>query len=105
MNGVLHSPNAPPHYVLASLISTFENPKPSSAELKHLRHKGQILEAAVFVQCCKDFLLASDLSPLSGFQVESTTSGRIPLPFTLCLCLPRLVRALDNLPCQFPELD
>src|SRR5258706_4621898 len=90
MNGILH----PAAFVVVNrvtrLVSTFVDTKTLSAEREHLRHKGEVFQAAVFVERGQDFFTAADLHPIPGLQIQIPSRIQIVLPMGLHLSVTRL---------------
>ncbi len=89
MNGILH----PAAFVVVNrvtrLVGAFVNTKTLSAELEHLRHEGEIFQAAVFVERGQDLFTAADLHPIPGLQIQ----------------IPRRIRIVFHAGCISPSLD
>jgi hypothetical protein len=50
-------------------VRAFEDLEPLAAELEHFRHEGKPFELGVRSKRGQNLLLASDLDPLSGFEL------------------------------------
>src|SRR5258708_10567064 len=70
MNGILH----PAAFVVVNrvtrLMGTFVDTKSLAAECEHLRHEGEIFQAAVFVERAQDLFAAPDLHPIPRLQIQ-----------------------------------
>ena len=51
---------------IASLMCSFVYPESLPGILKHLRHEGQVVQPAPYVQGAKDLLLTSNFYPVTG---------------------------------------
>ena len=80
MNRVLHAPGFVVVDRIASLVGSLEDSKASPAKGEHLWHERQSIELPALVQCCENFILASNLDPVTGTkpQVARASGEQIP---------------------------
>src|SRR5260370_10560544 len=98
MNRILHP--AAPVVVnrVTRLMGMFVATKSLAGECEHLRHEGEIFQAAVFVERGQDLFAAADLHPIPGPQIQ--IPGRIQIVSTWDCISPSLDFDLDCWGCH-----
>src|SRR5689334_16203505 len=71
VNRVCHPADTPAYDVVTRLVRALEYPELLPAKFKHFRHERQLFQFARFVQRCENFLLASNLHPVPGLEIQS----------------------------------
>jgi hypothetical protein len=68
MHPIGEPPSASTVNRVAGLVRSLEHPESLPAILEHLGHEGELVHAAVFVQCSQNFLFAPDFHQIAGSQ-------------------------------------